>query len=429
MSPAQPRPASLLLRVCAAAAVAAWPLAQGAPQRPAGDASPPAFASLGQHIEDAGGLDPEGLLDTLVASGPRAVADLRELLSGEDPDGGVDFSPAQRELLRRSLERIPAWVTDHVDRSTQAGPRDLARLKVALDVLVKDETEDACARTLALASPRDREQPAHAVALREVQEALRERLQRVPRDARRLEELVDDAAPQLVLLMVRAAGQAPSSDAAEFLTNRLEESEGLDLVLLAELGRVLSVLQEPADPIVEQRVAWLLESADPAMRREASLAAGRLELRESTGRLIDLLEDEDASVRANAAWSLQRITARRDKGDADRWRRWYAAEVGWWSDGAQQAFTTLRGSDLRQVGAALRELAGHRLYRHQIAEVVVGLLVREEPWLVQLACATLGSLRSGLAVAPLRALLDHEDEGVRKAAAEALGNLETRPRR
>ena len=127
-----------------------------------------------------------------------------------------------------------------------------------------------------------------------------------------------------------------------------------------------------------------------------------------------------APVRANAEWSLRKLTGRKDEPDVERWRRWYAAETSWWQADAAGAFEALRDGSPFEVGNALRDLSRHRLSRHESAEEILPVLERGEAHLVAQACATLGALGSGLAKPGLREVLEHEDPTPRAAAWEAL---------
>lgn len=374
--------------------------------------------NLAQVAEDLGG-DREAsaahLLEALIASGPTAVGDLRDLL--EETEG--PWTPAQKVLIERSLAALPGWVIEHSDPSTQASARDLAGVRIALELVAELEDEGALRVAVDLATPSTGNTP-HALVLRLFQDTVRQRLVRTPREARALDDLLEEAHPRLVTAMIRAAGKAPSGETAAFLTRRLEEDSSFDLMLLAELGRITAALEVPCDPAVEFRVGLHLGSTDAALRREAALAAGRLALSELTPDLIELLGDGDPGVRANAAWALERLTGRSDPPDLARWRRWFASESDWWRTDAAQAFQHLREGSPYEVGAALRELAGHRLYRHESSEEITQVLSRDEPELVAQACAVLGTLRSGLAKEELIELLAHPEERLRMAAWQAL---------
>ncbi|HLQ39075.1 MAG TPA: HEAT repeat domain-containing protein, partial [Planctomycetota bacterium] len=84
----------------------------------------------------------------------------------------------------------------------------------------------------------------------------------------------------------------------------------------------LYVLARPEDG---ERVLSLLQVANPdAVKKQACLFLGRVQHRPAVRTLIDLLRDsEDPGLKANAFWSLQRITALKLKPDAALWELWW----------------------------------------------------------------------------------------------------------
>ena len=57
----------------------------------------------------------------------------------------------------------------------------------------------------------------------------------------------------------------------------------------------------------EEPVLKMLNHLLPAIRTEAARAAGEIEISDTTERLIELLEDDNADVRMASAWSLSQI--------------------------------------------------------------------------------------------------------------------------
>ncbi len=57
----------------------------------------------------------------------------------------------------------------------------------------------------------------------------------------------------------------------------------------------------------QEPVVKMLDHVLPAIRTEAARAAGEIEISEAVGRLIELLEDDNANVRLASAWSLSQI--------------------------------------------------------------------------------------------------------------------------
>jgi HEAT repeat protein len=69
----------------------------------------------------------------------------------------------------------------------------------------------------------------------------------------------------------------------------------------------VSAMGRSADPRWEPIIAAELDNVNPSMRYHAARAAGRLELRNLTPQLIDLLEDPDLEVLNICVWALGEI--------------------------------------------------------------------------------------------------------------------------
>ena len=63
------------------------------------------------------------------------------------------------------------------------------------------------------------------------------------------------------------------------------------------------------------------------------------------------------------------------------------------------------------------------MHRHELARTVLGAMPRANPDLSRIACATLGALRSPLAIPELVSRLEDPDEGVSGAAWNALRRI------
>lgn len=378
-------------------------------------------------LEASDSISAESLSSALIAAGPRALEELEAALEGSPTATTVtpqySLTPAQLAACERALAALPRWVDQQVDPTRDASRFDVLRVQLALEVLEGAEQSYTCGVALSVASPSGRSEPTNQVVVKSLEQTLSTRLLARPRDARELEELMPRVHPGLRSAIIRAVGDAPSTEAADFLAKVLNDDPSMDLMVLAQLGRVVAVTREPCDPSVEARVTLHLNSTNPSLRREACLVAGKLELFDCTGQLIDLLSDEDAGVRGNALWALERVTGKRMKAEPERWHRWHKSELHWWNLEASAAFGDLRTGEPHEVAAAIRELSGHRQFRHQITEELVLVLLQDEDHLVVQACAALLALRSGLAVPALRQALASESDVVRDGAWKALRGI------
>lgn len=378
-------------------------------------------------LEDAPRISAETLLAALVRSGPQALAELQEELADYALEGsaleGTVLDRSKARAIARALDEIPEWVSEHVNPITELSRQDILHLKLGLEILETAPGSDGCSRAARLASPKSKEQRPHRAAVKALEQTLSARLRAHPNEALSLEEHVTDGHPGLVQSIVRAAGRAPSTETLDFLLWVLSEKPELDLLILAELGRVTITSGSQPTIELERRVDSFLSSTRSALRREAALVAGRLELFNSVPRLIGLLSDENGGVADNALWALERITNERLGLGPERWSRWHRRELAWWSLEARTAFEALRSSDPTEISRGLRQLSGHNHFRHAISEEIALVLNCEEGFLVAQACAALCALRSPVALEPLRQALLHDSKSAPLAAWEALKAL------
>jgi len=100
---------------------------------------------------------------------------------------------------------------------------------------------------------------------------------------------------------IEAVSYACSPEVLEVLETAYdEEDERMQLSAVVGMGRSCDRRWRPI-------VLAELDSSSPAMRYEATLAAGNLEMREAIGALTRLVDDVDPQVRGAAIWSLGQI--------------------------------------------------------------------------------------------------------------------------
>jgi HEAT repeat protein len=414
-----PERALALLRACALGLVLSTPCFAEASTSHESAPQPYGLERVLLELEATPQITADQLLDALIVAGPRALPELRAALDA----GDESLSTPAREQYVRGLEALPSLVAKLVDPTREVSRLDAARTTLALDVLREEQPDGACLQALALVTPDALGAAPSSGLLRTFERTLSALLAEHPAELRALDELPEGTHPSLRLSIVRAVGAAPSREAATFLSDVMDADASLDLMVLAELGRVLEAIDEPCDPWVEQRILGHLDSQEVALRREACMTAGRVELFEAVPRLIELFEDQDAGVRESATWGLERITGKRMKAEPERWRAWHQAELEWWAHDASEAFASLRGGEPHEVAAAIRALSGHRHFRHQISEELCALLDREEGSLPAQACAALGALGSRRAIPRLIAALGDRSPGTVEAAHAALERI------
>jgi hypothetical protein len=111
------------------------------------------------------------------------------------------------------------------------------------------------------------------------------------------------------------------SDAPDVRSDLLQRLDaGDDATRIAALQE-LSAHAQPEDG---ERVAALLQRSEPAVLKEVCLFLGRVQYRPAVREMIDLMRDTgDAGLKANAHWSLQRITGLQLKQDPNLWEQWW----------------------------------------------------------------------------------------------------------
>lgn len=75
----------------------------------------------------------------------------------------------------------------------------------------------------------------------------------------------------------------------------------------AWMASALLAMGRSVDERWEQQITQMLDSKFPALRAEAARAAGELELKGATPRMLELLDDSDEAVRRACTWSLSQI--------------------------------------------------------------------------------------------------------------------------
>jgi hypothetical protein len=115
----------------------------------------------------------------------------------------------------------------------------------------------------------------------------------------------------------RAPARLEADHAA--LLARLDAAD--DAAKLAAM-KELCVLVRPEDG---DRVFELLkDTKSDAIKKQACLFLGRVQHRPAVRELIDAMRDtQDAGLKANAHWSLQRITGQQLPRDVELWEQWW----------------------------------------------------------------------------------------------------------
>jgi len=362
-----------------------------------------------EELEDTRRPSAGALLDALLVSGPRGWSELLEAL--EDPAQPLG-AQLERSLLV-ALAELPELVLDRRQAGDRTGYRLTLELSLALSVLEGFGGAGDLDQVVRLGLPEERDQAMDLGLVGDFEDCLAGLLGRDPEAFGVLGRGFTGLDPRIQPVVLRAVGRVDDRRAVTFLSDRLGLDEKLDLLVLAQLGRAAARAGVDVDERTRTFILMGLRSADAKLRGEACLVAGHLEDSEAVPDLIDLLEDPGQGVSANAYWALRRCTRKYLDPVVDRWRRWYADELAWWSSEAAGCLQDLHSDDPGRVSLALRELATHRLHRHELARELLPLLGETEEVLLLQTCGALQALGSRVALPALRSLQEHSSAEVR----------------
>jgi hypothetical protein len=220
-----------------------------------------------------------------------------------------------------------------------------------------------------------------------------------------------------------AATRRPTEAVLESLADCLGFDRSLDVVLLAQIGRIGEALDQPVSTEVAIDLERCLDEDEPELLREAARAAGRLEDFEAAERLVLLLDHEDGSVREASAWALERMSGRRFRSDVARWNSWLRAELRWFEQEFARLAPRFEQGETAVVLRTLGQVSQHRFQRHRLAQEVEIALIHDDPVVRRVACVCLARLGSSAVRTGLLDALEDPNESVVSAARAALRSI------
>jgi hypothetical protein len=221
--------------------------------------------------------------------------------------------------------------------------------------------------------------------------------------------------------LLRAFGASRAPSALDELVDLLGTAQGMELVLLSQIGKVAARSPWVVGDHHRTQVGEYLWHMDRQCLREAALAVGRLEDHAAIPRLIELLSDENEAIRDSAHWALCEITGLELPPVPDRWRIWLQVEAGWFEERGAHLLDALDSAHPRRILPVLNELAEVRYQRPAIAWNISALLDHLDTELRRCACAALGRLGSPSALMDLaEAACGDPEEAVREEALQAI---------
>ena len=225
--------------------------------------------------------------------------------------------------------------------------------------------------------------------------------------------------------LLRGVASVARLDSVEVLADLLDLAPDLDPLILSSIGRIGSLDPLEVSERVRAQVRRLLElEHDDSRLREAALVAGRLEDALAMNTLVELLNSPSSGVRGNAHWSLQHVSGLPLDDDYFRWLTWLRGNELWWAEDWPSVRAALRGGDRSETCEAIREIAGRRYRRHELAQELLHVLRRtDDDVMVGYACLALTALDSPVARDSLVDLLLDDRDIIRLRAHEALTSI------
>lgn len=380
--------------------------------------------------------DPEAperpeLADALARLGRPAVDPLLDLLelrkipaahAGQRPQ---TLSVYQEEVLLEGLGKLGlVGVLQRMERRLADGSEPNRR-RAALRLFGRLGDRTHLARMLEAAAPVG-EEPVDEALEDELRGALKELLAREPLAVPRLCATWRSIPPALLPAVIFALGDARDGRGLSFVV----DAAFAHPELLAVAAAQIAMIGRSPDVAVNRRaIEFLRDSRDKASLHVACGLTRALGVLEDDGSIQDWIDDlsADSEARRSAAlWSLRRISQVDFSADAETWQVWWDAELDWFDSDYERLLGDLAARDGAVLARALRELAGRRVRRHEIAAEVTALLEDPRPATRGLACGALLELGSIDALPALAGALRDEDPDVAQAAWRALAGLSGR---
>ncbi len=363
--------------------------------------------------------------EEIAALGPEIGPAVLALLASGELDSGVSLDHRCRAVLLSAAGRLgrepfaSSW--GQAALSTDGRMRRAAIELIGATGSAADLASAVQAATPP--TPGQRLDPAHTGALEDAVDAL---LDRDPEALLTLRASILHSSPDLAGHLIRGAARDGSEKRLHFLGELLGFTPGMDACLFSHLACLARELDPPFEDDLCLRVRSYLVSGDRQLVRGALAVLAELEDPEAIEELLELAATPDAVLSEASYLALERTCALALPRRVERWRAWHASERDWFARRASHLPREL-GRSAPEVVATLREIAAHRLRRHELASLVMPLLGHQDPRLRLEACRTLEGLASATASEALSAALEDPDPAVRAAAGEALTASRRRP--
>ena len=370
----------------------------------------------------------------LALLGERAIPVLFDAWRGRGIPAQLDEAPLTLAAHRAQRERIAAvaeaalgllqsnGLHPYLQRFATGTEEPRERL-VVLQLLGRIGRREAVALVVTIVKSMDAELTRSPIEQGTVRRCVAGILRRDPRAFLALRSRWASLPADRVLYFAQAVADVGDTRASRFLLSRVGKTGALDPDLLTLVTERLDWVLEEDEPRLSETLRAGLWSPDVRMQRAAAHAVAKaqdLTLFEDTVRLLSADEPDVRRVARNA---LRTLSGQNLAEDPEAWISWYADALGWWESEGEGLLEDCESSDRSVALAAMRALSQHPLHRDAASRTLARVSQGGDPVLRRAACSTLATLRSRLAIEPLRFALDDEDERVRSAAWQSLRQL------
>lgn len=361
--------------------------------------------------------------------GLAAIQPSTAILFGDEPEPELTYAvhpsviDKRQDIIVKALQRLPKSEVVAALRARAEIEPNPSRALFAVRTLGRIGGDNAVRAIEDLSSTLDEIQWTRPFVVSVFEESLGAIAREDPRNLRRLGEALGRVPLRASPVFARAIGGTGRPPAVPLLLRAVGRDRELDLTIMVELERIGDRGDIGGSSVELSKLRAFCESTDSGLRRCAALALARLGDEESCGLIIALLDSKNAATIATAEKCLTTLTGVAFGRDSKAWMTWREGEQEWFDTHHLRLLEELASNDSRRVAEAARELAGHRLFRHQAAMAVTPLLNAPDPEIQGQARTALGMFGSARALPALVEHLESTDEVGRQETQKTLKRL------
>jgi HEAT repeat protein len=338
---------------------------------------------------------------------------------------GTEADPLRLAALIAALDKLPrdAVLAHLAARAREPMAEDERRS--ALDLLARMGRRSELKLCLELAGASTAGAPLETSLREGLERALAGICEREPTAPRALATYFSRSQPALQTVIADVIAERGDDEALPLLAELLEGAtpQTASLLLLA-IGGVAQHTDYVEDLLALERVRGFLGHPDEGLAVLACLAVEKLRDHEAVPDLIVLLEDGDMNLRRRAHATLCGLTGLGMPAEAEPWIVWLDESLTWWEERAEPCRIALVSGTPAEAAAAVLEVAGQRLFVHEVVQLLALGLQRPETDIAKSACRALGTIPESRARRALARLALHPDPELAELALAAIERQE-----